>query len=212
MAWTKVINAGDPVTDFTGTAYRGIIIDSLGDVVEVAHSATSGDVWTSQGAAADPIWAAPGAGEHALDAGQSDVTITTPADDEVLSYETGTWINKTAAEAGLATTAHEATHEVGGGDELVDGTTSPASIGTTASSGTATKPPRMDHVHDLGSGSIDAAALFAADVVDANAIDDTATDIAFAQIILTPAVAGTGTTEGTIFYDSDDDHLYVYVV
>jgi len=43
-------------------------------------------------------------------------------------------------------------------------------------------------------------------------IDNAATDIAFNQLILTPKAAGDGTTEGTLFYDSDDDHLYVYQV
>jgi len=212
MAWKKIILSGDAATELTGTAYRSLIIDSAGAVVEVAHG-TIDYVWTSGGAAADPSWQVAAGGAHALDAGQTDVTITTPADNEVLAYNgVDTWINQTAAEAGLATTSHEAAHEVGGGDELVDGATSPASVGTAASSGTATKPPRMDHAHDLGVGCIDAANLFAADVVDAAAIDDTATDIAFAQIILTPAATGTGTTEGTLFYDSDDDHLYCYVV
>jgi len=50
------------------------------------------------------------------------------------------------------------------------------------------------------------------DSIGATEINDAATDIAFAQIVLTPAATGTGTTEGTLFYDSDDDHLYVYVV
>jgi len=54
------------------------------------------------------------AGTHALDAGQTDVTIDTPADDEVLAYNSGTttWINQTAAEAGLATSGH--THDYSG--------------------------------------------------------------------------------------------------
>lgn len=60
---------------------------------------------------ADPgewIAAAPGGGAHALAAGQTDVTVTDVADNEVLAYDTGTseWINQTAAEAGLATDAH----------------------------------------------------------------------------------------------------------
>jgi len=137
-------------------------LNSTGAVTELAHSATTGDVLTSNGASADPTWQTPAAGAHALGAGQSDVTITTPADDEVLSYEAGSWINKTAAEAGLAAASHG--------------------------------------VHVVADG------------IGAAEINDTATDIAFAQVVLTPAVAGTGTTEGTVFYDSDDNHLYVYVV
>ena len=159
--WTKVLLSGDSPTELTGTAYRTLILNSAGAVTELVHG-TSTYVLTSNGAAADPTWQAPSAGEHALGAGQSDVTITTPADDEVLSYETGVWINKTAAEAGLAAASH--------GTHLTE------------------------------------------DSVGAAEINEAATDVAFAQVILTPAVAGTGTTEGTLFYDSDDNHLYVYVV
>jgi len=161
MAWTKILLTGDAVTELTGTAYRTLLVNSLGAITELAHG-TSGNVLTSGGAAVDPTWAAPSAGEHALDAGQSDVTITTPADDEVLSYELGTWINKTAAEAGLAAATH--------GTHLTE------------------------------------------DSVGAVEINDAATDIAFAQVVLTPAAAGVGTVEGTLFYDSTDDHLYAYVV
>jgi len=157
MAWTKILMVGDAATELTGTAYQLLIIDSAGDVVELAHGAIN-KVLTSGGASANPTWEDPAAGAHALDAGQSDVTITTPADHEVLAYNTGVWINETATEAGLMT------------DPLT------------------------------------------ADCVGASAIDETATDIAFAQIILTPTATGTGTTEGSIFYDSADDHLYVYVV
>lgn len=161
MAWTKILLSGDAATELTGTAYRTLLVDSAGDVVELAHG-TANKVLTSGGASADPTWEDPAAGAHALDAGQSDVTITTPTDDEVLSYETGTWINKTAAEAGLAVTSH--------GTHLTAG-----SVGNSE-------------------------------------IDNAANDIAFAQVILTPAASGVGTTEGTLFYDSTDDHIYVYVV
>ena len=156
MAWKKLLAEGDPATDLTGTAYRLLIIDGSGDVVELAHG-TATQVLTSGGASANPTWEDAAGGSHALDAGQTDVTITTPANDEVLSYESGTWINKTAAEAGLMT------------DPI------------------------------------------SADSVGATQIDSSDTGITFAQIVLTPAASGTGTTEGTLFYDSDDDHLYVYV-
>ena len=75
----------------------------------------------------------------------------------------------------------------------------PADVSTSASAGTGTAASRDDHVHDLG-----------ANTVGNSEIDNSATDIALAQVILTPAATGTGTTEGTVFYDSDDDHLYVY--
>jgi len=96
------------------------------------------------------------------------------------------------------------------------------SVGTTPSAGSGATASKYDHVHVMGVGSINASNLFASSVVDnaamaddaigAAEIDATATDITFAQIILTPAASGTGTTEGTLMYDSDDDHLYVYVV
>lgn len=160
MAWKKLLNVGDPATDLTGAAYRLLLIDSAGDVIELVHG-TANKVLTSGGASADPTWEDPASGAHALDAGQTDVTITTPADDEVLSYESGTWINKTATEAGLAEASH--------GTHLTE------------------------------------------DSVGATEIDEAATDIAFAQIILTPTADGTGTTEGSVFFDSDDKHVYIYV-
>ena len=160
MAWKKLLADGDPITDLTGTAYRLLLVDSAGDVTELAHGAAN-KVLTSNGASADPTWEDAAAGTHALGAGQTDVTITTPADDEVLSYEAGTWINKTAAEAGLAAASH--------GVHLTE------------------------------------------DSVGATEIDDTATNIQFKQIILEPVTAGTGTTEGTMIFDSDDKHPYVYV-
>jgi hypothetical protein len=46
----------------------------------------------------------------------------------------------------------------------------PSSVGTAAATGSGNNPAREDHVHDLGVGSIDAANLFAAGVVDAAAI------------------------------------------
>jgi len=98
----------------------------------------------------------------------------------------------------------------------------PSSVGTTAAEGSGTSFVRDDHVHDLGNGSIDAAALFAADVVEPAAVLDTGVFTMgkltltgadpSSEIILTPKVSSASTTEGTMFYDSDDNHLYVYVV
>jgi len=166
MGWTKVLNTGDAATELTGTAYRLLLVDSAGDVVELAHGAAN-KVLTSQGASADPTWEDPSAGAHALDAGQTDVVITAPADDEVLAYDSGStnWINQTPAEAGL----------------LAD-----------------------------SAGSVDGTNI-ANDAVGAAHIDETDTGIEVAQLILTPTADGTGTTEGTLFFDSDDNHLYVYV-
>lgn len=121
-----------------------------------------------------------------------------------------------AASAGVATQASRQDHEHAIVADVA------VSVGTTAAEGTSTSFSRADHVHDLAVGSIDASNLFAASVVDNAAMADdaigaaeinaTATDIAFAQVILTPAATGTGTTEGTVFYNSTDDHMYVYVV
>ena len=47
-------------------------------------------------------------------------------------------------------------------------------IGTTASAGVATDASRHDHVHRLGNGAVDVAAVLAADVVDGTKIADDA--------------------------------------
>lgn len=61
---------------------------------------TSGQVLTSNGAGSAPTWQAGGGGGGSLD-GLSDVTITSVADNEFLTYDNGTsqWINETRAEA-----------------------------------------------------------------------------------------------------------------
>lgn len=121
-----------------------------------------------------------------------------------------------AASAGTASEASRQDHE----HAIVAAV--PSSVGTTAAEGTGTSFVRNDHVHDLGNGSIDAAALFAADVVEPAAVLDTGVFTMgkltltgadpSSEIILTPKVSSASTTEGTMFYDSDDNHLYVYVV
>jgi hypothetical protein len=45
-----------------------------------------------------------------------------------------------------------------------------ADVGTTPAAGTGDNPAREDHVHQIGSGAIDASAMFAAGVVDAVAL------------------------------------------
>jgi hypothetical protein len=47
-------------------------------------------------------------------------------------------------------------------------------VGTTASAGVATDASRHDHVHRLGNGAVDVAAVLAADVVDGTKIADDA--------------------------------------
>lgn len=94
-------------------------------------------------------------------------------------------------------------------------------IGTTAAEGVATDASRHDHVHVIGSGAINNANMFGTGVVDAAAlgsncvaaseIDETATDIAFAQIVLSTTDTPTGTTAGTLYFDTSEGHLKVYV-
>ena len=50
-----------------------------------------------------------------------------------------------------------------------------------------------------------------ADGIGTNEINNTAADFVFAQIIMKPKSSGSGTAEGSIFYDSDDDHYYMFV-
>lgn len=199
MAWTKILLSGDAATELTGTAYRTLLVNSAGAVTELAHG-TSTYVLTSGGASADPTWAAPAAGTHALDAGQSDVVITTPADNEVLAYDgIGDWINQTPAEAGLMAVGDAPTAHLLGAHT----TDTLANLNAKVTDATLidTGDSRLSDTRTPTNASVGAAQVNA-----------TATDIAFAQVILTPAVAGTGTTEGSLFYDSDDNHLYVYVV
>ena len=63
----------------------------------------------------------------------------------------------------------------------------------------------------IADGAVDTEHI-AVDAVNATHIDETATDITFSQVILTPKATAAGTAEGTMFYDSDDNHVYVYVV
>src|SRR3989304_4819496 len=110
----------------------------------------------------------------------------------------------------------------GVGDVATLSANAPADVGTAASAGAGTAASKDDHVHDTATGFIDNANKFASGVVDAAAIasnavqaseiDETATDIAFSQIILTAKTSGTGTTAGTVHYDSDDSHPYVYQI
>lgn len=75
---------------------------------------------------------------------------------------------------------------------------SPAAVGTTASAGTGSVPARSDHVHELGAGSIDAAALFAAGVVDAAALaTDAVTTVKIAANAVTSAKIATDAVTST---------------
>ena len=113
--------------------------------------------------------------------------------------------------------------EVSRGQGAVASLTSnaPADVGTTAAVGNGTEAARDNHVHDTAAGFIDLADKFASGVVDqaaigANAVGNSEirnsdTDIAFNQIILTAKTTGDGTVNGTLFYDSDDNRLKVFI-
>jgi hypothetical protein len=60
-SWAALGGGSTVITDQTGTAYRSLLVDSAGDVIELAHG-TSGHVLTSNGASADPTWQAAGGG------------------------------------------------------------------------------------------------------------------------------------------------------
>lgn len=72
-------------------------------------------------------------------------------------------------------------------------TATAVSVNTANSEGVATTFARSDHVHDIANGSIDAAALFAAGVVDAAAIATNAVDTAeINALAVTAAKLATG--------------------
>lgn len=215
------------------TEAQGQIIYRAAAAWDALDPGTDGYFLKAQGAAADPVWAA--ASVAALnDVG--DVTISAVAEGELIKMNgASTWINQTLAEAGiLADTADiiNNTHIDWGatGDE-VDADDVPESAtrfwaGETGADVTADNAPKA---HLLGAHTTDTLANLNAKITDVDVdadsatrvptddsvgaaqVDDTAIDIAFANIILTPASTNASTTEGAIFYDSDDDHLYVYV-
>ncbi|GAH04031.1 unnamed protein product, partial [marine sediment metagenome] len=209
------------------------VVDSAGDVTELAHG-TANKVLTSGGASADPTWEDASAG--ATLGGIGDVTISAVAEGELIKRNgASTWINQTLAEAGiLADTADivKETHiDWGSGASQIDADDVPDSAtrfwaSETGADVTADNTPKA---HLLGAHTTDTLANLNAIVTDAtlddssatrtpgansvgnSQIDNTAIDIAFANIILTPASTNASETEGAIFYDSDENHLYVYV-
>lgn len=204
MAWKKLLLEGDLATDLTGTAYRLLLIDSGGAVIELIHGAAS-KVLTSQGPGADPTWEDPGSGPHALDAGQTDVVITTPADNEVLAYDgIGDWINQTPSEAGLAPDPHDLGGSEHGADTLVN-LNLKVSDATLDDSSDPRTPSAHKASHESGGGdALDATLDLVNITLSGDAVDG--------AIIATPQAEPSGTTEGTIYYDSTSKHLYCYVV
>jgi len=105
-------------------------------------------------------------------------------------------------------------------------TVTPSDVSTSASIGTSTEAARADHTHKIGAGAINASNLFAAGVVDNAAIGDSqvttskinidgnlnfnqkeALNLAFHTTTLPD---GTPVT-GQVYFDTDDNHIYVYV-
>ncbi|DBA35263.1 TPA_asm: hypothetical protein vir530_00039 [dsDNA virus vir530] len=104
---------------------------------------------------------------------------------------------------------------------------SPSAVGTVAAVGTGGGAAREDHVHILGNGSVPTAAL-QADCVDGTKIADgavgsehiealsAALDFAHQQatslVVMNSAAVPAGAVKGEIFYDTDDDHVYIVTV
>jgi len=88
-----------------GTDGEIITWDTSG-VATTVPVGTNNDVLTSNGAGNEPTFQSPAAIANLTDI--TDVVITTPADNELLGFDSvsGNWINQTAAEAGLSVTGH----------------------------------------------------------------------------------------------------------
>lgn len=117
------------------------------------------------------------------------------------------------------------------GDAAVLSDANPDQIGTSLSSGTSTLASRDDHVHTIATGAINASNMFASTVVDSAAIEAGAVtpselqdtgkftmaqitlsgDATDGAMLVTPQSQPTSTVEGIVYYDSTEDHLYVYV-
>lgn len=103
------IETGADVTDTANVTAAGALMDSeVTNLAQVKAFDSSDYATAAQGATADSALQDI-TGEPLADL--SNVTITTPADNEVLAYNSGTttWINQTAAEAGLSATGHSHT-------------------------------------------------------------------------------------------------------
>ena len=129
--------------------------------IDIGDAAVGGVATTVLRSDAQMAFPAPAAG-YPLDVGdtEADGVATTPArSDHVHAH--GSRTNATAhqhSNLGGVTSdqhhaqLHEAAHEVGGGDALVDGATVPGDIAATGATGTGTKPPRIGHIHAHPSG------------------------------------------------------------
>lgn len=108
-----------------------------------------------------------------------------------------------AAAAGTATTVSRSDHQ----HAIVTGT--PASVGTANAEGAGTGFARDTHVHDIGNGAIDAAALFAAGVVDtaalgAGAVTALKTTVSYARVRRAANQSLTNNVAADISFDTED--------
>lgn len=131
------IEAGADVTDTTNVTAAGALMDSeVTNLAQVKAFDSSDYATAAQGATADSALQDI-TGENIADL--SDVVVTTPADNEVMAYDTtsGNWINQTPSEAGLATSAQGtlADSAVQPGDNISDLTND---SGYTTNTGTVT--------------------------------------------------------------------------
>lgn len=119
------------MTNMNGGNWKVVYTNGTGDITELALGA-SGTYLKSNGATSAPTFDTPTATVSAInDIG--DVTITTPADNEVLAYDTtsGEWINQTPAEAGLQEVLAEGAF-VDGDKTKLDGIEASADVTDTA--------------------------------------------------------------------------------
>lgn len=109
-----------------------------------------------------------------------------------------------AGAAGTGTTISRSDHQ----HAIVTGT--PASVGTANAEGAGTGFARDTHVHDIANGAIDAAALFAAGVVDtaalgAGAVTAPKTTVNFARVRRAANQATVNNTGIDISFDTQDE-------
>lgn len=114
---------------------------------------------------------------------------------------------------------------------LLESASAAVVVTTVATAGIGSTASRWDHAHTIDNDIVTGAMILdksiaatniATGTITANEIEDAAvgaseiaslaTMVELSQIQLTPKADGEGTVEGTLFYDSDDNHLYIYTV
>ncbi len=145
-------------------------------------------------------WEALGSGAGLIDLEDlGDITLTSVGDNEVLAYDngSGTWINQTAAEAGLATAAQGA---------LADSATQPGDLATVATSGDyddlSNKPTlvsTLDSLSDAAVTSVGDNEVLAYDNGSGTWINQTAAEAGLAAA--SHAHAASDVTSGTLAHE-----------